>query len=195
MRGSGRASWRGCVPRRLPGSGGALRRVGGQAGSSTADTVSWADASAGAQAPNYATGSGGVVAGDGDGSGEGEDEGDTSAMPDSGGSQGTADGTDTMDATDPPDGTPGQTEPPSSDPGGPQVGDNGGVCGGDTPHGCYSLAPNQIAECPEQSPELPWKYAGCNGVAPAAACSYQNAGKMFDCICDTGVHWLCFYVD
>lgn len=68
-------------------------------------------------------------------------------------------------------------------------------CAGDTPHGCYSLAAGQLPDCPEKPPELPWKYMGCNGVAAAQACTYENGSKMFDCLCDTGVHWLCAYID
>jgi hypothetical protein len=121
----------------------------------------------------------------------GVDDGGDDATGGTGDGGGDGGGDDEEPGEDP---GPGIGQPPA-DNGGPVTGENGGVCGGDTPHGCYSLAPDQLPDCPEQSPELPWKYAGCNGLAPAQACTYQNAGKMFDCICDTGVHWLCFYVD
>jgi hypothetical protein len=74
-----------------------------------------------------------------------------------------------------------------------------GVCGGETPHGCYTPVSTNTAECPEQIPEqtegpvvpLP-EWVSCG--TPANVCKYTKpSGGEANCFCDTGVHWICTY--
>jgi len=74
-----------------------------------------------------------------------------------------------------------------------------GVCGGTTPHGCYTPKADNPMGCPpqifEQSAFYPpfeeWKgcsspfYEPCNYVKPE--------GGEANCSCDLGLHWLCTY--
>lgn len=74
-----------------------------------------------------------------------------------------------------------------------------GVCEGATPHGCYVAAADNPMGCPPQIHEQsayyppmdewvecssPW-YTACNYTKPE--------GGTANCMCDTGVHWLCTY--
>lgn len=77
------------------------------------------------------------------------------------------------------------------------------VCAGDTPHGCYTLAPDQHAGCPQQIPEIrtlypfnlgKWDRCSHGAVRPYAICRYTGPDRARGaCICDTGLHWICLY--
>lgn len=74
-----------------------------------------------------------------------------------------------------------------------------GVCGGETPHGCYTPQADNPSGCPpqihEQSAFYPpldeWEacespfYQPCNYTKPG--------GGEASCSCDLGLHWLCSY--
>jgi hypothetical protein len=76
-------------------------------------------------------------------------------------------------------------------------------CEGDAPHGCYTLTDDSPEGCPEKSPEIPLglppltEWDLCNGAAVSAGqtCVWEGpGGATANCLCDTGVHWLCFYL-
>lgn len=74
-----------------------------------------------------------------------------------------------------------------------------GVCGGDTPHGCFTPQASNTADCPPQIPEqtegfvVPLnEWVPCG--VPGNVCNYDKPqGGVANCFCDTGVHWICTY--
>jgi hypothetical protein len=76
-------------------------------------------------------------------------------------------------------------------------------CEGDAPHGCYTLTDDSPEGCPDKSPEIPLglpaftEWDLCNGGAVTAGqtCVWEGPdGATANCLCDTGVHWLCLYL-
>jgi hypothetical protein len=75
-----------------------------------------------------------------------------------------------------------------------------GTCGGTTPHGCYTPHADNPAGCGaqifEQSAFYPplEEWMGCGTVQAYQTCNYDTPdGKVANCVCDTGLHWLCTY--
>ncbi|MET0287251.1 MAG: hypothetical protein ABW352_22390 [Polyangiales bacterium] len=77
------------------------------------------------------------------------------------------------------------------------------TCPSGEPHSCYVLTDDSPEGCPEIAPEIPlglpalpdWEL--CNGgkVSAGQTCVWEGpGGGSANCLCDTGVHWLCLYL-
>ena len=74
-----------------------------------------------------------------------------------------------------------------------------GVCGGDTPHGCYTPKPGNPSGCPPQIPEqsglfpTPDEKERCTSL-PYVPCYYEKpGGGEANCRCNLGENWICAY--